>query len=423
MRVRLADAGRVRIEILNTGSELLLGRVVNTHGAWLGAELFKLGLRVARQTTVPDGAAIREALQEITARAEVAIVTGGLGPTSDDITRDCVAEMLDRPLVTDERGMRSLEEFFAKRGRPMAEGNRKQAQVPLGAEVLPNPNGTAPGLYLRPGLNADCSCALFLLPGPPGELRPMFQHEVVPRLAKLADGAAPRGGLDLRFCGVGESDFHDAVDADLAGIAGLEVGYCARPGEVDLRLIGGAEATAAARAVVMARFGDDLVSEDGASLEEVVVRELAARGLKLTTAESCTGGLIAHRLTNVPGASEVFTHGFVTYSNDAKRTLLGVPAADLASHGAVSEPVVRAMAEGALRASGADLAVAVSGIAGPGGGTAEKPQGTAWLAVARKNGTTTAWRVFHPRPRLDFKQSVSQSALDAVRRRLLVANS
>lgn len=408
----------MRIEILNTGSELLLGRVVNTHGAWLGTELFKLGLRVQRQTTVPDGPAIGAALAEILPHADAVLITGGLGPTSDDVTRDCAAELLGLPLVTDQRAMRSLEEFFAVRNRPMAAANLKQALAPAGAEVLPNPNGTAPGLYLPPGLSSGVACALFLLPGPPRELQPMFHAEVVPRLVALARLAAPPGCLDLRFTGIGESDFHDAVDAALAAIPNLEVGYCARIGEVDLRLIGPPAALAAGRTVVEASFAGDLVSDDGASLEETVVRMLSGRRLRLATAESCTGGLIAHRLTNVPGASEVFTHGFVTYANAAKTAVLGVSEELLATHGAVSEGVARAMAEGALRVSGADLAVAVTGIAGPTGGTPDKPVGTAWLAVARRGRNTTAQRIFQPRQRLDFKQSVSQSALDALRRRL-----
>jgi nicotinamide-nucleotide amidase len=415
---RAADASRVHIEILHTGSELLLGRVLNTHGAWLGMELFKLGLRVQRQTTVPDGSAIRDALAEILPRADAVIVTGGLGPTSDDVTRECTAELLDLPLATDERALRSLEQFFAIRNRPMAAANLKQALVPAGAEVLPNPNGTAPGLYLSPGLQPGVSCAVFLLPGPPRELHPMFRAEVVPRLAALAGGAAAPACLDLRFTGIGESDFHQTVDAELATIPGLEVGYCARIGEVDLRLIGPPQALASGRKLVEESFAADLVSDDGSSLEETVVRMLAERRLRVATAESCTGGLIAHRLTNVPGASEVFTHGFVTYANAAKTAVLGVPEELLATHGAVSEPVARAMAEGALRVSGADLAVAVTGIAGPGGGTPAKPPGTAWLAVARRGSPTSAQHLFQPRQRLDFKQGVSQSALDAIRRSL-----
>jgi nicotinamide-nucleotide amidase len=408
----------MQIEILNTGTELLLGNTVNTHAAWFGRELFKLGLRIARQTTVPDGEAIREAMVEALGRADVLIVTGGLGPTSDDLTREITAGVLGLELCIDEAAMRAIEGFFALRGRPMAEANRKQARVPQGAEVLPNAHGTAPGVYVAPQVNPCAPCAVFLLPGPPRELYPMFHGEVVPRLRPLAGVAPPHAALELKFTGIGESDFHQGVDARLAAIPGLEYGYCAHIGEVDLRLIGPPDALALARAISLERFGPFLVSDDGASLEAVVVRVLTEQRLTLATAESCTGGLIANRITDVPGASAVFTHGFVTYANAAKTGVLGVAPETLASHGAVSALVACQMAAGALRVSGANIAVAVTGIAGPDGGTPEKPVGTAWIGLATADGTT-ALRVFHPRNRHDFKLAVSQAALEAVRRRLL----
>ncbi|MGD7654352.1 MAG: competence/damage-inducible protein A [Verrucomicrobiales bacterium] len=407
----------MRIEILNTGTELLLGTTVNTHAAWFGREFFKLGLRISRQVTVPDGDAIRQALEEAVGRNEVVIVTGGLGPTSDDLTREITAEVMGVELIEDEAALRSLEEYFAKRGRPMADANRKQAQHPVGADVLPNPNGTAPGVYVPPRLNGRANCAVFLLPGPPRELYPMVEVEVLPRLRALAGVDGENDALELKFTGIGESDLHDGVDAALHAIPGIEVGYCAHVGEVDLRLIGAPAAKEAGRKLVLERFGGFLVSDDGSSMEETVVRLLTEKGLKLATAESCSGGLIANRVTDVPGSSTVFTHGFVTYANEAKVALLGVREESLAAAGAVSETVAREMAEGALRVSGADLAVAVTGVAGPGGGTEEKPVGTAWLALAAKGGETDVWKVFHPRNRHDFKVSVSQAALDAVRKR------
>ncbi|MEI8038848.1 MAG: competence/damage-inducible protein A [Verrucomicrobiota bacterium] len=409
----------MRIEILNTGTELLLGNTVNTHAAWFGRELFQLGLRIARQTTVPDGTAIRDAIGESIERADVLLVTGGLGPTSDDLTREITAEVLGLDLLTDEVAVRSLQEFFAVRGRPMAEANLKQALVPRGAEGLPNAHGTAPGVYVAARLNRRAPCAVFLLPGPPRELYPMFHAEVVPRLRRLAGGAVPPAVLELKFTGIGESDFHQGIDSLLAEIPGLEYGYCAHIGEVDLRLIGPPAALAHGRAIALDHFRPFLISDDGASLEATVVRILTDKRLVLATAESCTGGLIANRITDVPGASAVFSHGFVTYANAAKTGVLGVAPADLASHGAVSEVVARQMAAGALRVSGADLAVAVTGIAGPDGGTPEKPVGTAWIGLAASDGSATAFRVFHPRNRHDFKLAVSQAALEAVRRQLL----
>jgi len=404
----------VRIEVLNTGSELLLGTTMNTHGGWFGRELFGLGLRVQRQTTVPDGDAIREALAECVGRADVVLVTGGLGPTSDDITREATAAVLGVELIEDEAAMRSLEAFFAARGYEMSPDNRKQAQVLVGADVLPNPNGTAPGIYVPPRLNGAANCAVFLLPGPPRELYPMFHAEVAPRLRGLSGGETADGVLELKFAGLGESAIHHAVDAKLAEIPGLEVGYCARTSEVDVRLIGDAEAIAKGREIVLDAFGDRCFSEDGSSLEEVVVRRLTEKGLKLAIAESCTGGLIANRVTDVPGSSAVLPHGFVTYANEAKRDLLGVSWDDLENVGAVSETVAKQMAEGALRVAAADVALSVTGIAGPGGGSDEKPVGTVFLGLAIKGGGTLVRKERYLRDRLAFKQTVSQTALEMI---------
>lgn len=404
-----------RIEILNTGTELMLGNTLNTHGAWFGRELFALGLRVSRQTVVPDGDAIREAMAEAVKRADVLIVTGGLGPTSDDLTRQITAELLGIELIEDEAALRSIEAYFAKRQRAMAPVNRVQALVPVGADVLPNAHGTAPGVYVPPRLNPHAPCAIFLLPGPPRELYPMFHAEVAPRVRALSGVEAALGATELKFACIGESDFHQGIDAALNQIPDLEVGYCAHTAEVDLRLIGPQAARNEGRRIALDAFGKHCVSEDGSSLEANVLRLLRARDWKLATAESCTGGLISSRLTDVPGSSSVFTHGFITYANEAKVELLNVSPALLEQHGAVSEEVARAMAEGALAASQADVAVAVTGIAGPDGGSAEKPVGTAWIAVAVRNQPTTALKRLQPTDRINFKRSISQHALEAVR--------
>ncbi len=408
----------MRIEILNTGTELLLGNTINTHAGWFGRELFLLGLRIARQTTVPDGEAIRDAVTESVGRSDVLIVTGGLGPTSDDLTREITADVLGLELITDEAALRSLEAFFALRGKPMAPANLKQALMPVGADVLPNPNGTAPGVYIPPRLNGRSPCAVFLLPGPPRELYPMAHAEVFPRLRALAGVETVHEAHELKFTGIGESDFHQGIDAALAEIPDLEFGYCAHIGEVDLRLIGPPAALEAGRAIALGHFGEFLISDDGSSLEATVVRLLKENHMTLATAESCTGGLISNRITDVPGASAVFTHGFISYANAAKISLLGVSSTDLETHGAVSETVACQMAAGALQASGADIAVAVTGIAGPDGGTPEKPVGTAWVGLAAKDAPATAFKVFHPRNRHDFKIAVSQAALETVRRKL-----
>ena len=405
----------MQIELLTTGTELLLGTTQNTHGAWIGQRLLRVGLRVSRQITVPDGEAVGRAMRIGLEDGEALIVTGGLGPTSDDLTREALAEVLGLEMIEDEAAMRAIEEFFARRQRVMAEANRKQAQAPVGADILVNPNGTAPGLYLPPRLSGSFNCAVFLLPGPPRELYPMFEAEVVPRLQALSGIEKVPEFLELKFAGIGESDFHEGIDDVLEAIPGLEHGYCARPGEVDLRLMGSTASIREAGEIVRATFGDELVSEDGANLEDVVVELLAKRGRTLAIAESCTGGLIASRITDVAGSSEVFRYGFVTYANEAKQELVGVSQDALRSHGAVSDAVARQMAEGALKVGEADIAVAVTGIAGPAGGSEEKPVGTVFLGLAERGRETQVYQQFHPWARAAFKRQVSQSALNLVR--------
>lgn len=405
----------MQIELLTTGTELLLGTTQNTHGAWIGQRLLRVGLRVSRQITVPDGEAVGRAMRIGLEDGEALIVTGGLGPTSDDLTREALAEVLGLEMIEDEAAMRAIEEFFARRQRVMAKANRKQAQAPVGADILVNPNGTAPGLYLPPRLSGSFNCAVFLLPGPPRELYPMFEAEVVPRLQALSGIEKVPEFQELKFAGIGESDFHEGIDDVLEAIPGLEHGYCARPGEVDLRLMGSAASIREAGEIVRATFGDELVSDDGANLEDVVVDLLAKRGRTLAIAESCTGGLIASRITDVAGSSEVFRYGFVTYANEAKQELVGVSQDALRSHGAVSDPVARQMAEGALKAGEADIAVAVTGIAGPAGGSEEKPVGTVFLGLAERGRETQVYQQFHPWARAAFKRQVSQSALNLIR--------
>ena len=405
----------MQIELLTTGTELLLGTTQNTHGAWIGQRLLRVGLRVSRQITVPDGEAVGRAMRIGLEGGEALIVTGGLGPTSDDLTRESLAEVLGLEMIEDEAAMRAIEEFFARRQRVMAEANRKQAQAPVGADILVNPNGTAPGLYLPPRLSGSFNCAVFLLPGPPRELYPMFEAEVVPRLQALSGIEKVPEFLELKFAGIGESDFHEGIDDVLEAIPGLEHGYCARPGEVDLRLMGSTASIREAREIVRGTFGDELVSDDGANLEEVVVELLAKRGRTLAIAESCTGGLISSRITDVAGSSEVFRYGFVTYANEAKQELVGVSQDALRSYGAVSDPVARQMAEGALKAGEADIAVAVTGIAGPAGGSEEKPVGAVFLGLAERGRETQVYQQFHPWARAAFKRQVSQSALNLVR--------
>ena len=410
----------MKVELVNTGTELLIGDVINTNAAWLGQRMVELGLEVSRCTTVPDGAAIREALQEACSRADIVLVTGGLGPTSDDITREATAEVLGLEMDIDQGVIDSLTDFFAKRGRTVNEHNKRQAMVPRGGEVLANPNGTAPGLYLAPQLGAarNIHTAIFLLPGPPRELKPMMADHVEPRIRVLVPGGNDRLCRYFKISGLGESDISMALQEDLEKIAGLEIGYCIGKGDVDVRLNGPASSIEAATGLCREKLNEFIVSEDRRLVEEVVVGLLDTQKQWVATAESCTGGFIANRLTDVSGASRVFAHGFITYANSAKTQHLGVPEALLEEHGAVSEPVARAMAEGCLRVSGADHALAVTGIAGPTGGTPDKPNGTVFVAIASKGQPTEVRKRWFPGDRARFKVLTSQTALDFLRRRL-----
>ena len=411
----------MRIELVNTGTELLLGDTINTNAAWIGQRLAALGLEVGRQTSVPDGRAVLDGIEEAARRGDVVLVTGGLGPTNDDVSRECAAELLGLPLELNDGVMRWLTDYFGKRGKPVNAASRRQAMVPLGARVLENRFGTAPGLYLPAGLCAPrgFNAHIFLLPGPPRELKPMMENLVEPILRRMIPDGDSRRVLYLKCTGIGESDIVDKIQAGLEAIGGLELGYCIGRGDVDLRLSGRRDLVEQGARLVRERMGDFIVSEDRRVIEEVVVALLRERRQWVSTAESCTGGFLVSRITDVSGASEVLAEGYVTYANSAKKKLLGVSEATLADNGAVSEAVVREMAEGCLRAANADHALAVTGVAGPTGGTAEKPVGTVWLAIASRGTTTEARKLFFPGARDRFKLLTSQAALEMLRRRLL----
>ena len=407
----------MHVEVINTGTEILLGSVINTHVATLAEGLFPLGLRIERQVTVPDGAAIREALTEALERADIILVTGGLGPTTDDITREITAELLARPLHHDAEVMRDIAERFALRGFVLTPRVARQAEVPEGATVFPNSNGTAPGLYLQHSVNGR-TVHLFLLPGPPRELKPMFENDVLPVLRQLIPGGAVNACRIYHVLGMGESNVEDLVGEQLLAIPGLELGYCARPGEVDVRCIGPVDVLEAAEKIILPALGERIVTRDGRHLEQAVVEALTRRGETVATAESCTGGGLANRITNVPGASAVFLAGFVTYANEAKARDLDVDAALIAEHGAVSPQVAAAMAEGALRRAGTDWALSATGIAGPGGGTDTKPVGTVYLGLARRNAPTQTEHHRFFRDRDVFKDLSARTALALLLRTL-----
>jgi len=411
----------MKIHLVNTGSELMLGRVLNTHQQWICRQLADQGHVVTRQVAVDDSApAIQQAVREALAEAQLVIVTGGLGPTSDDRTRDLVAELLGKPLHEDESIVQHIGQFFTARGRRMPPQTRVQAQVPEGATVLMNAHGTAPGLVLE----APGGRLLVMLPGPPRELHPMFVEQVLPILQKRFPLSGEFACRTLRTTGLGESLVEQKIAGALSSLvqAGLEIGYCARVGEVDVRFTArGAKAhewVADAERVARERLGELVFGVDDETLEAVLVHLLTKRKQTLALAESCTGGCIAHRLTNIPGASAVFLAGLVTYSNEAKQKFLGVRAETLDTHGAVSEATVREMVEGARARTGADYALAVTGIAGPDGGTPEKPVGTVWIGLATAK-ETQAEKKFNPVDRETFKYVTAQQAMEMLRRELV----
>jgi len=410
----------MRTIVINTGTELLLGDVLNTHLAFIAREILPFGLRIDQQLTVPDGPAIREALVESFPLADIIFVTGGLGPTSDDITRELTADLLRLELRSDPGVMAAIKERFAARAYKWTSRIARQANVPAGAKVLPNENGTAPGLYFQANLNPQVrSPHLFLLPGPPRELRPMFVDFVLPILRSVVP---PRVAVEFRtyrIAGMGESLVEEAIGEKIIEIAGIELGYCARPGEVDLRLIGPSAEVERAAAIVTSALGDAVFSSRGEQMEEVLVARLLERKETLALAESCTGGLLAHRITNVPGASDVFLAGYVTYANAAKTNALGIEETLIEHNGAVSESVARAMAEGARERAKSTHALATTGIAGPGGGTVEKPVGTVYVALASTAAATLVRRFDFASDRETFKQLTAQAAFNLLRLRLL----
>ena len=375
-------------EILCVGTELLLGDIVNTDAVAIARALASRGIGLYRQTVVGDNPArLASCLREALGRADLVVCTGGLGPTCDDLTRETVAEVVGRPLVLHEPSMARIRAYFDARGRAMCPNNEKQAMLPEVCVVFDNDNGTAPGCAVEDAAGK----IVVTLPGPPRELEPMVRDQLLPYLDRFSDGVIV--SHELRVFGQGESDVEHRLRA-LMDSANPTLAPYAKDGEVLLR----ATARAADRdeaeallaplvAAVKAELGPLVYGEDVASLQEALVALLRRKRLTIAAAESCTGGLVAQRLTEVPGASEVFGCGVVAYANCVKESLLGVRAATLAAHGAVSEATAREMAEGVRALAGSDLAVALTGLAGPGGGTPAKPVGLVYVACAGPHRT------------------------------------
>ena len=384
-------------EILAIGDELIHGALLDTNSKYIAGELERIGCVVHRFTvTSDDPGHLRAALADACGRADVVVATGGLGPTLDDRTRDLVAEVLGGPLWFDATSWEQIQAWMSRRGRAVPDSNRRQAMFPPGATPIANPVGTAPAFAVTIG-----RARLFALPGVPREMQVLLHDAVLPQVAVLP-GLTPTAQVWLRILGPSEALLGECIEPFMVPGRNPAVGITATGGLLTIRIVGTAptreqalaacERTAAELRPLVAKW---LFAEGTFDLPELVMRRLQQKGWTLALAESCTGGLLAARLTDLPGVSAVLRGGVVAYSNESKTTLLGVDPALLAAHGAVSEPVAAAMANGARERFGADVAVATTGIAGPDGGTAQKPVGTVCFATAAPTGTR-AWTVAIP---------------------------
>jgi nicotinamide-nucleotide amidase len=418
-----ADAVFTTAEIVAVGSEMLVPPRLDTNSLTITTGLASLGIRVIAKHIVGDRVdAVAGVIQDALTRADLVVLSGGLGPTDDDVTRDAVARVVGRPMHEDPAIIARLEARFASRGLAMPAINRRQALVVDGGIVLENPKGTAPGQWVDHGRQA-----IVLLPGPPRELAPMLEMLLQGRLAARAPATRVHARTVL-IVGLGESHAEERLQplyqAWAAQPIPIDATILASSGQLELQLYARGEAAAADAALaagvasVDAALGPHVISTDGRSLEQVVGDALMARGWRIALAESCTGGLVTSRLTDVPGSSAYVERAVVAYSNEAKISLLGVPAADIAAHGAVSEVVAIAMAEGVRRLAGVEVGVGVTGIAGPGGGSEAKPVGTVCLAVAWPGAAPVARTNRYPGERTYVKVFASLGALDLVRRAL-----
>lgn len=412
----------MKAEIIAVGSELLTPDRVDTNSLYLTAQLNRLGIEVSRKTVVGDELGdLRDAFDQSMQRAEIVISSGGLGPTEDDRTRQAVADLLGRKLARDPAVMSRIEERFRQIRRTMSEVNTRQAMVPEGATVLENKRGTAPGLWLEAR-----GRIVILLPGPPHELKAMFGAQVEPRLARLSTGVR-LVSRQLRVAGMGESEVDQRIAPIYMRHNDVQTTILTAPGEIQVHLRAWSSDVPAAEnlllqiqeSIVLA-LGEAVFTTDGEPMEEVVARELTLHQATIATAESCTGGLLAERLTRISGSSAYFLGGVISYSNLLKSAWVDVPAEIIESRGAVSAEVAVALAEGIRRRTGATLGVGITGIAGPTGGTAEKPVGTVHIALADESGSKQRG-LHYPGERDRIRWQASQTALDLVRRYFLYA--
>jgi len=370
------------VELISVGTEILLGNIVNTNAAYLSEECAKLGLDCFYQTVVGDNEKrLTETLKLALKRSDIVILGGGLGPTQDDLTKEVAAKVCKRQLFLHETSKNHIEEYFAKRNIEITDNNWKQAMIPEGSVVLPNPNGTAPGVIIEDGEKR-----VIMLPGPPNELKPMFRDQVIPYLEGMLPGTIV--SKTVKICGVGESKVENEILDLINEQNNPTIATYAKTGEVHLRVTASAKTKKDAEKLIRPvvkelknRFGANIYTTDeDTTLEMAVVELLKANDLTISTAESCTGGLLAGRIINVAGVSDNYKSGFVTYSNKAKRKLIGVKRSSLEKYGAVSEQVAAEMAVGTHGVNKADVVIATTGIAGPDGGTDEKPVGLVYIS-------------------------------------------
>ncbi|HEX3560143.1 MAG TPA: competence/damage-inducible protein A [Pyrinomonadaceae bacterium] len=407
-------------EIIAVGSELLTPFRTDTNSLWLTDQLNSVGIEVKLKTVVgDDDSRLEETIRDALKRSGVVVLTGGLGPTEDDITRKIAARSLSRRLSLDEKVLEEIKARFLHWGRKMPEINARQAMVIEGAQVLPNPNGTAPGMYVE-----HDSRVVVLLPGPPREMKPMFEAHVLARLSERA-GQVRVARRVLRVAGLGESAVDERIAPVYTQYKNPQTTILFNNTEIEIHLTAQGKTEQEAELLldglagqIEERMGDAIFAFRGETMEEVVGLRLAVGGFTLAVAESCTGGLVAHRLTEIPGSSNYFMEGVVTYSNEAKTRLLGVPAELIERHGAVSAEVAEAMAEGVKARAATDFGLAVTGVAGPGGGTSEKPVGLVYISLA-DDAHTEHRRIMLPGDRHLIRWRASQAALDLLRRRLI----
>lgn len=404
-------------ELVTTGSELLLGQIVNTNAAYMARELNKVGIDVCFQTTVGDNRArMKEVLAHALTRADIVITSGGLGPTRGDITKEISAEVMGRTMTLNADCAERLKKYFARGGREMTENNLRQAMIPDGTHVFVNHAGTAPGVAMEKG-----GKLLVNLPGPPAEMKDMLHRSLLPYLAEKYGVPAVIVSRVLHTFGIGESKLETTIDDLILAQKNPTLALLVRPTGVIIRITAKAANEEAARGLIAPverelrlRLGDYVYAVDDETMEEIVGRELKTRSLSVATAESCTGGLVASRLTDVAGSSEYVKGGVVSYTDEVKAETLGVNRGMLDREGAVSEAVARAMAEGVQRKLGADVAVSTTGFAGPGGGTEKTPVGTVYIAVAGTAGTVAEKHLFTG-TRAQVKFRASQAALAMLR--------